>query len=382
MSAAPRDISDVRKAWQEANMAPLWENTKAHRPAPPPDAGYLWSWDKIRPLITAAIEVASPEAVERRVLQLVPPIPKCQDEQQTSRTLAANIQILLPGEKARPHRHTMNALRFVLEGSGASTIVDGKPCPMEEGDLILTPAWTWHEHVHQGSGPIIWLDALDVPFQQYMGTGAFQPGPVAEMPETVADAAFAVANVVPDTSYATREYSPVFRYPYASTAAAVAAAPRARDGSRRVRYVNPLTGGPGMALMDCFLVQFDPGASTLPFRTTANSVCCVVEGSGESQVGNETIRWRKRDIFTLPQGNRIVHQAAGGPANLRRPGAAVPGLRPRHVRPARTAQGRIREYRGLRHTGGYRGDCRIPGRSRFLCTRNLSSRSMLLAGEG
>ena len=316
MSAAPHDISDVRKAWKEANLAPLWENAKAHRPAPPPDAGYLWSWDKIRPLITAAIEVASPEAVERRVLQLVPPIPECQDEQQTSRTLAANIQILLPGEKARPHRHTMNALRFVLEGSGASTIVDGKPCPMEEGDLILTPAWTWHEHVHQGKGPIIWLDALDVPFQQYMGTGAFQPGPVAEMPETVADAAFAVANVVPDTSYATTAYSPVFRYPYASTAAAVAAAPPARDGSRRVRYVNPLTGGPGMAMMDCFLVQLDAGATTLPFRTTANSVCCVVEGSGESQVGNETIRWRKRDIFTLPQGNRIVHQAHGGTARL------------------------------------------------------------------
>jgi gentisate 1,2-dioxygenase len=210
----------------------------------------------------------------------------------------------------------MNALRFVLEGSGASTIVDGKSCPMEEGDLILTPAWTWHEHVHQGSGPIIWLDALDVPFQQYMGTGAFQPGPIAEMPETVADAAFAVANVVPDTSYATRDYSPVFRYPYASTAAAVAAAPPARDGSRRVRYVNPLTGGPGMAMMDCFLVQLDGGAATLPFRTTANSVCCVVEGSGESQIGNETIRWRKRDIFTLPQGNRIVHQAAGGTARL------------------------------------------------------------------
>jgi gentisate 1,2-dioxygenase len=71
-----------------------------------------------------------------------------------------------------------------------------------------------------------------------------------------------------------------------------------------------------MALMDCFLVQLDPGATTLPFRTTANSVCCVVEGSGESQIGNETIRWRKRDIFTLPQGNRIVHQANGGTARL------------------------------------------------------------------
>src|SRR5262249_41302622 len=115
----------------------------AHRPPPLPEAAYLWSWDKIRPLISAAIDVASPEVVERRVLQLVPPVAEHQGEQQTSRTLSANIQILLPGEKARPHRHTMNALRFVLEGSGATTIVDGKPCPMEEGDLIVTPSWTW-----------------------------------------------------------------------------------------------------------------------------------------------------------------------------------------------------------------------------------------------
>ena len=206
--------------------------------------------------------------------------------------------------------------RFVLEGSGATTIVDGKPCPMEEGDLILTPAWTWHEHVHRGAVPIVWLDVLDVPLQHYLGTGAFQPGPVAELPETVPDAAFAVANVVPDTSYATRDYSPVFRYPYATVAAAVAAAPPARDGSRRVRYVNPLTGGSSMAMIDCFLVQLDPGAGTLPFRTSASSVCCVVEGSGESQVGNETIRWSRGDIFTLPQGNRIVHRSIGGTARL------------------------------------------------------------------
>src|SRR5215467_4109956 len=211
MSAAARpDISEVRKTWKEANLAPLWENAKAHRPAPPPDAAYLWSWHKIRPLISAAIAVASPEVVERRVLQLVPPIAEHQDERQTSRTLSANIQILLPGEKARAHRHTMNALRFVLEGSGAVTVVDGKACPMEEGDLVLTPAWTWHEHIHRGNAPIVWLDALDVPLHHHLGTGAFQPGPAADLPETMADAAFAVANLVPDVEYATREYSPAF----------------------------------------------------------------------------------------------------------------------------------------------------------------------------
>ena len=209
----------------------------------------------------------------------------------------------------------------------------GRPGPHPGLDLARACA--------QGTAPIIWLDALDVPLHHYMGTGAFQPGPVADMPETVADAAFAVANVVPDMDYATRRYSPVFRYPYATAAAAVAAAPPARDGSRRVRYINPLNGGTGMALIDCFLVQLDPGMTTLPFRTKANSVCCVIEGQGESQIGNNTMRWTKRDIFTLPQGNRIVHNSAGGAARLFR--SSDRDIFARLGLP----QGRIRQPRGL-----------------------------------
>src|SRR5262249_18313318 len=188
-----------------------------------------------------AIDVASPEAIERRGLQLVPPPPDVHGGPQNSKKLPPHNHIPLPGEKARPHPPTPHALRFLLAGSGARPGFDRQACPMEEGALLRTPAWPWHEHVHNGAAPIMWLDALDVPLHHYMGTGAFQPGPATELPETVADAAFAFANIVPDTAYATRDYSPVFRYPYAAAAAAVAAAPPARDGSRRVRYINPLT---------------------------------------------------------------------------------------------------------------------------------------------
>ena len=72
-AATPAEIDDLRKAWKDANMAPLWENKFAHRPPAPPESSYLWSWEKIRPLIAGAIKVASPEAIERRVLQLIPP---------------------------------------------------------------------------------------------------------------------------------------------------------------------------------------------------------------------------------------------------------------------------------------------------------------------
>jgi gentisate 1,2-dioxygenase len=210
----------------------------------------------------------------------------------------------------------MNALRFVMEGKGAYTIVDGKSCLMEEGDLVITPGWTWHEHVHKGSGPIVWMDALDAPLHRYLGTDAFEPGPVHDMPELPDDAAFAMPNIVPDMDGGERPFSPVFRYPWAQAAAAVAAAPAAKDGARRVRYVNPLNGASAMQLMDCYLSQIDRNTETVPYRTTSNAVCCVVEGNGSTRVGDDTLTWGPKDIFSLPHGNWITHRATSETATL------------------------------------------------------------------
>jgi gentisate 1,2-dioxygenase len=191
-----------------------------------------------------AMKVTSPAAVERRVLTLTDP-DAVGGAGSTTTNLTTGLQILLPGEKARPHRHTMSALRFVIEGKGASTVVDGKDCPMEEGDLITTPGWTWHEHVHRGDAPIVWLDALDAPLHRYLGTDVFEPGPAHDLPKITDDAAFAFPNIVPEISEPPA-FSPVFRYPWAAAVAAVRAAPTWKDGTRRVRYVNPINGGPIM----------------------------------------------------------------------------------------------------------------------------------------
>ena len=83
-----------------------------------------------------------------------------------------------------------------------------------------------------------------------------------------------------------------------------------------MRYGNPRNGGPAMSLLDCYLVQIDAGAETIPFRTTSNAVCCVAEGNGASRVGDETLVWGPRDIFTLPHGNWITHRAESGKARL------------------------------------------------------------------
>ena len=303
--AGDRPYAEIRKAWQAAKLHPLWESAIAHKLRDGGPAPNHWQWKRIRPLIDDAMKVASPAAVERRVLTLTD-----QDaDGGTTTNLVAALQILLPGEKARPHRHTMNALRFVIEGNGASTIVDGKDCPMEEGDLVITPGWTWHEHVHRGSAPIIWLDALDAPLHRYLGTDAFEPGPVHDVPNMPDDAAFAFPNIVPELGDKLPQFSPVFRYPWAAAREAVRAAPKWKDGSRRVRYINPITGGSTMPLMDCYLTQIDSGTETIRFRTTSNAMCLVCAGHGTSRVGEELVSWDAHDVFSLPHGNWITHQA-------------------------------------------------------------------------
>ena len=180
---------------------------------------------------------------------------------------------------------------------------------MEEGDLVITPGWTWHEHVHRGSAPIIWLDALDAPAAPLSRHRCVRAGPGARSAEPADDAAFAFPNIVPDFGDRTPAFSPVFRYPWAAARDAVRTAPKWKDGSRRVRYVNPITGGSTMPLMDCYLVQIDKGSETIRFRTTSNAVCLVCEGRGTTRVGEDMLSWDVHDVFSLPHGNWITHRA-------------------------------------------------------------------------
>ncbi len=314
MASWSRD--DVRSAWAAESLSPLWESPTAHKPPPPPPLPHLWRWRDVRPLLEHALTETSPQAVERRVLQFMDPHRASADDEYTVGNLQAGIQCLLPGESARPHRHTMNALRFVLEGEGAETIVDGKVCPMKFGDMILTPAWCWHEHRHNGSKPVLWLDALDVPLHLYLGTARFQPPPVMSMPATVPDDAFAVANLLPDDFDARQDHSPVFLYPYSNVVKALEGAPESPVGDRRVRYINPATGGPAMALLDSFVVQVEKGSLTRPARSNASAVCLVIEGEGETRIGDQVLRWEPRDILTLPQWNWISHSCQTDVARL------------------------------------------------------------------
>lgn len=308
---------DLKQLWASNNISPLWESKAAHRNNDGRERAHIWRWTDMQALIDTAIGIRSMEAIERRVLSLTSPhAAEVGGARGTTRNLNAGLQILMPGESARPHRHSMNALRFVMSGSGATTVVDGKPCPMDFGDLVTTPGWCWHEHAHKGDGPIVWLDVLDASLHRYLGTDAFQPGPANSLPALPADEAFTSSLMVPETAVPPAHYSPVFRYAWKEARAAVAKAPAGKDGAKRVRYANPVNGGPVMQFLDCWLIELAPGQETIGFRTSASAVTCVVEGDGSSKVGADDIAWGQRDVLSLPSGNWIKHRAGENGARL------------------------------------------------------------------
>jgi gentisate 1,2-dioxygenase len=273
-----------------AGIRPLWTNPLAHGAGRRRAEPMVWPWRAVTPLIEAASTITSMDAVERRVLSLFDSA-YADNGTATTRSLNAGFQILLPGEKARPHRHSMNAIRFVVEGSGATTSVDGQLCPMNRGDLILTPAWTWHDHIHNGSERIVWLDVLDGQLHRYLETDAFEPGPIHDLPAP-SDAAF--------------------YFPWQAAVDGLRATPAGGDGMQRHRYVNPATGGAVTPLLDCELWQIAAGTATHGASTTAHMVCTVVEGTGTTQIGDTVIAWGPRDVFTLPAGKLALHSASAG----------------------------------------------------------------------
>jgi len=305
-------MDEFHEALAAAHVFPLWER-EARNSGPEP--AHCWHWRDIDPLIDAAVRATDMGNAERRVLLLDNPAYHGTGRFGANINLSVNLQVLMPGERARPHRHTMNALRFVLEGQGATTIVEGKPCQMAPGDMILTPGWTWHEHVHEGATRCVWVDALDVPFHDYLRSGVFEPGPAHDITPLPSDDAFGSPGLAP-VGVVTTPYSPLFRYPWASAVQALSSLPVEADGSRRLRYTNPLTGGAVMATLDCDLLELSQGQATRAMRSNGNEVCVVVEGEGESRIGDSLVSWGPRDIFSVPRFTWTSHKAAGGKARM------------------------------------------------------------------
>ncbi|WP_052402093.1 gentisate 1,2-dioxygenase [Muricoccus aerilatus] len=302
----------------QQNLTPLWlslaelvtpEPRSACRPA-------SWRFDEIRAAMMEAGSLITAKEAERRVLVLENPGLRGQSRITTS--LYSGVQLVLPGEVAPAHRHTQTALRFVLEGSGAYTAVNGERTIMEEGDFIITPPMSWHDHGNESDRPIFWLDGLDIPVVQLLDASFAEHLGQDEQPVTRplgdSDARFG-ANLMPVDHKPSGGSSPVFNYPYARTRDALERMRRAEAWDPchglKMRYTNPVTGNHAMATMGTFIQLLPKGFSTAAYRSTDATVFVPMEGRGRSIIGDDfVVDWGKRDVFVVPSWKKVRHEAA------------------------------------------------------------------------
>jgi gentisate 1,2-dioxygenase len=266
-------------------------------------------------LIDAGTLISAREA-ERRVLILENP--GLRGKASITDSLYAGFQLILPGEVAPAHRHSQSALRFVIEGKGAYTSVEGERTLMLPGDLVITPSWTWHEHGNDTDLPMIWLDGLDIPLIRSLAGGFAESGstesqavkrPVGDSPVRFG------RNLLPVDWQPMSRNSPVFNYPYERTREVLEAMSRSDTPDachgHKLRYSNPATGGPPMPTIGAFAQLLSAGFATEEYRSTDSTVFVAVEGCGDSLIGDQRFSWKPRDVFVAPSWVAQRHVAAG-----------------------------------------------------------------------
>jgi gentisate 1,2-dioxygenase len=306
------------------HLTPLWEVLHALVPPQPktPCVPALWKYDEVRPYLMRAGEVITAEEAVRRVLILENP--KLRGQSAVTQSLYAGLQLILPGEVAPSHRHVQSALRFIVEGSGAYTAVDGERTTMRPGDFIITPSWTWHDHGHEADQPVVWLDGLDIPMIRFFDAG-FAQNDTSKSQQVTRGEGTSFAryghNMAPVRGTSPHgPTSPIFSYPYERSREALEKLERNApvdewDGTK-LRYVNPLTGGWTMPTIGTFLQKLPAGFSGKGWRQTDGAVYSVVEGTGEVTVTGAEQEWRfafgPRDHFVVPSWHTARLASAQG----------------------------------------------------------------------
>ncbi len=287
------------------NLMPLWPNLRAmlppEKPRPATQATH-WPYAAIRPLLIKAGELTPIEKAERRVLVLANP-GHTLEKMQASAAIYLGMQLLLPGEWAPSHRHTPNAVRMVVEGEGAWSTVEGEKCPMLRGDLILTPTGLWHEHGHDGTEPVIWLDVLDVPIVYYLEASYHVDSGRQTPRKDHGERRYARGGIVPTPVFerANNAY-PMLRYPWADTKAALESLALDQPDLQAVQvtYVNPETGDHAENILGFYAMMLRPGQSlTLPARSPA-SVFHVIEGGAVAQIDGQSFTLAEADTCCAP----------------------------------------------------------------------------------
>lgn len=309
------------------SIIPLWLNLGAAAQAEPNVAAvpYIWRWSEIKPMMLRGGDLITPQEAERRVLMLINP----GYDRKSARTVGmifGGIQFLLSGEIADSHQHSPNAHRFIIEGEGAYTAVDGERTIMRKGDFVTTPAWKWHDHGNESGQPMAWLDGLDLPFVNLLDANFFedyedgnrQTQPVYRKNE---DSLYRWGRGMKPAWEAPKDprQSPVLNYRWTDCRSNLHAL-REEEGSPYdgiiMQYVNPHNGGPTLPTISAYLQLLRKGEHTRSHRHTASTIYHVAEGGGGSLIGDQVFHWQEGDTFVIPSWMEHEHWSTEGEAVL------------------------------------------------------------------
>ena len=301
---------DAGALWTVANKIEPWQPQSSSVPV-------LWRYQDLREHVLRSAELVTPEKAGRRVVYLVNPGRR--DVSAAVGWLYSGLQVMKPGEAASAHAHSASALRFIMEGSGAYTIVDGHKVTLGANDFVLTPNGTWHEHgVSEEGTPCIWQDGLDIPLVNALEANFYAVHAdlhqVVGHPVDDATAAWGNPGLRPSEDSWAKPYSPLLKYEWGPTYEALQRYSRATDGSPfdgvKLDYVNPQTGGPVMQTIGASMQLLRPGERTKAHRHTGSFIYQVAKGRGYSVIGSRRFDWQERDIFCVPSW--VWHEHANG----------------------------------------------------------------------
>jgi gentisate 1,2-dioxygenase len=290
LRARAPQMDTLEKLYQRAetlSVTPGWLPRKLPIMAALPRSSFMpaiWHYEEMYDALESAGSLIDVELAERRNLVLCNPAPG--KDWETSQTLVCAYQMILPGEQAPSHRHSSNALRFIIDGKGTYSTVAGERVPMESGDVVLTPGGYFHGHGHDGSEPAYWLDCLDVPLTRLFETSFYQSHPDRFEPVT-----------------SRVEESP-FRFSAAAISRSLDRARPDAEGRRGARINLKTTGMPSVGLN---VERLPSGFTTRRHRSSANRIYCVMMGSGASIVEGVNLTWNKGDTFVVPAQHWAEH---------------------------------------------------------------------------
>jgi len=286
--------------WTVANKIEPWQPVSQSVPV-------VWRYQALRAHVLRSLALVTPEKAGRRVIYLNNPGRR--DVSAAVGWLYAGLQVMNPGEVASSHRHSASAIRFIMEGTGAYTVVDGHKMTLGANDFVLTPNGTWHEHAVAPDGsPCIWQDGLDIPFVNAMEANFYEVHPDLSQAVTypVDDMTKTWGNpgLTPGNGNWTKGYSPMFKYEWLPTYDALTKYASCSDGSPfdgvLMEYVNPATNGPVMRTLGASMQLLRPGEHTQAHRHTGSFLYHVAKGRGHSIINGQRYDWQERDIFCVP----------------------------------------------------------------------------------